>query len=150
MVGAANALCALLADILPAHHALRLRLPGIRQPAAHADLEAQLARLIYRGFVLDTPAASLAQLPRYLKAAQLRLDKLAREPGRDAARLVELTPHLKRIQNYCPDRATAAFSEYRWLVEELRVSLFAQELGTAAKVSNQRLEKLWRETGAGK
>jgi len=112
------------------------------------DVAAQLARLCGRRFVSSTPWAALQHLPRYLKAITLRLDKLRSDPARDAARLAELRPleqrYTRRVAELrgAPD---ARLDEYRWLLEELRVSLFAQELRTPQPVSVKRLERAWQQ-----
>ena len=110
------------------------------------DVAAQLQRLCGKRFVAATPWAALQHLPRYLKAITLRLDKLRIDPTRDAARLAELRPleqrYTRRVaeQRGAPD---ARLDEYRWLLEELRVSFFAQELRTPQPVSVKRLDKAW-------
>jgi ATP-dependent helicase HrpA len=115
-------------------------------PQAVADVEQQLARLFSRGFIVSTPAATLAHFPRYLKAVAARLDKLKSDPARDAARTAEIaalqTPLLRELaaRKGVPD---ARLEEFRWLLEELRVSLFAQELRTPMPVSVKRLQKVW-------
>jgi ATP-dependent helicase HrpA len=113
------------------------------------DIRTQLAGLIHPGFVSATGLTRLQHLPRYLEGARLRLEALPDNPGRDRAWMTEL------------ERASAAFAEAggriplpsdapahlvraRWMLEELRVGLFAQRLGTAEPVSVQRLQKLLR------
>jgi ATP-dependent helicase HrpA len=114
--------------------------------AAVADIEQQLARLFPKGFIADTPAAQLAHYPRYLKAIALRLDKLKADPARDAQRTNEVAqlqaPYL-REQAARKGVADPRLEEFRWLLEELRVSLFAQELRTPMPVSAKRLAKVW-------
>ena len=112
------------------------------------DVQAQLTRLMPKRFVLSTPWAQLAHLPRYLKGVTLRLDKLRTDPLRDAARLAELRPIEQRFLRMLADRkgvVDARLEEFRWLLEELRVSLFAQELRTPQPVSVKRLEKAWSQ-----
>ena len=95
---------------------------------------------------MDTPWAQLAHLPRYLKAVTARLDKWRADPARDSARLAELRPLEQRFLRTLAERkgvADARLEEFRWLLEELRVSLFAQELRTPQPVSVKRLEKAW-------
>jgi len=112
------------------------------------DLHAQLQRLCGKRFVVDSPWPALQHLPRYLKAIALRLDKLRADPARDAARMAELRPleqrYARRLAELrgAPD---ARLDEYRWLLEELRVSFFAQELRTPQPVSVKRLEKVWAQ-----
>ena len=112
------------------------------------DVQAQLARLVPKRFLMTTPWPQLAHLPRYLKAITMRLDKLRGDPARDAARLAELRPIEQRFLRMLADRkgvADARLDEFRWLLEELRVSLFAQELRTPQPVSVKRLEKAWAQ-----
>lgn len=115
------------------------------------DVAAQLQRLVGKRFVLDTPWAALHHLPRYLRAVVMRLDKLRADPARDAQRLAELRPLEQRwLKRVAERRGTpdARLDEFRWLLEELRVSLFAQELRTPQPVSVKRLEKVWTQIGA--
>jgi ATP-dependent helicase HrpA len=112
------------------------------------DIHAQLQRLVPRRFLLATEWAPLQHFPRYLKAITLRLDKLRADPARDAARLAELRPveqrYLRRLAEL-KGAQHARMDEYRWLLEELRVSLFAQELRTPQPVSVKRLDKAWTQ-----
>jgi ATP-dependent helicase HrpA len=114
--------------------------------AAVADIEQQLARLFPKRFIVDTPPAQLAHYPRYLKAIALRLDKLKTDPARDAQRMGEIaqlqTPYLRELAAR-KGVADPRLEEFRWLLEELRVSLFAQELRTPMPVSAKRLAKTW-------
>ena len=112
------------------------------------DITAQLARLVPRRFVAVTPWAQLGHLPRYLKAITMRLDKLRTDPLRDAQRLAELRPIEQRFWRFLAERKgvqDVRLDEFRWLLEELRVSLFAQELRTPQPVSVKRLEKVWSQ-----
>jgi len=133
-----------------AEHAAALRKLKDCRPSKEVqdDVTAQLARLVSRRFLLDTPWAALQHLPSYLKAVALRLDKLRSDPARDAARLAELRPleqrWLRRVAELKGAR-DARLEEYRWLLEELRVSLFAQELRTPQPVSAKRLDKFWAQ-----
>jgi ATP-dependent helicase HrpA len=110
------------------------------------DIAAQLQRLVGKRFVATTPWTALGHLPRYLRAVVMRLDKLRADPARDAQRLAELRPleqaWLRRIGER-RGTAGARLAEFGWLLEELRVSLFAQELRTPQPVSAKRLEKAW-------
>ncbi|MGK6306456.1 ATP-dependent RNA helicase HrpA [Variovorax sp. DT-64] len=118
------------------------------QPEATADAAQQLQRLVGKRFVAQTPWPRLAHFPRYLKAISLRLDKLRADPARDAQRLVELRPQEQRYWRLVAERKGAVderMDELRWLLEELRVSFFAQELRTPQPVSIKRLDKLWAQ-----
>ncbi|MBJ9900637.1 ATP-dependent RNA helicase HrpA [Burkholderia cenocepacia] len=113
---------------------------------AHADLQQQLAALVGKRFVIDTPYAQLAHFPRYLKGIALRIDKLKADPARDAKQSAELLPLAQQYQRAVSQRggvADARLAEFRWLLEELRISLFAQELRTPMPVSVKRLHKVW-------
>jgi ATP-dependent helicase HrpA len=118
------------------------------QPEATADAAQQLQRLVGKRFVAQTPWPRLAHFARYLKAISLRLDKLRADPVRDAQRLAELRPQEQRYWRLVAERKGAVderMDEFRWLLEELRVSFFAQELRTPQPVSVKRLDKLWAQ-----
>ena len=138
-------LARLVAEILVEHAAVIRKLGAAKPPAAAAaDLDAQLQALMPKRFVTATPPAQLRHLPRYLKAIGLRLDKLRNEPARDAQKLAELSPLLQGWRRLAAQRRgqpDARLDELRWLLEELRVSLFAQELRTPTPVSVKRLQK---------
>ncbi|MBC7376867.1 MAG: ATP-dependent RNA helicase HrpA [Burkholderiaceae bacterium] len=115
-------------------------------PDATADAAQQLARLVPKRFMAVTPWTQLQHFPRYLKAITLRLDKLRADAARDAGKLTELRPQEQRYWRLVAERKGAVddrMQEYRWLLEELRVSFFAQELRTPQPVSVKRLEKVW-------
>ena len=137
------------AEVLAEHAAALRKLKDARAPKDVADdVQAQLARLVPKRFVAETPWAQLAHLPRYLKAVQMRLDKLRADPGRDAQRMAELRPLEAAFRRRLAERrgtADARLDDFRWLLEELRVGLFAQELRTPQPVSVKRLEKLWAQ-----
>jgi len=110
------------------------------------DITGQLQRLMPKRFIVQTPYTQLQHFPRYLKAITLRLDKLKGDPARDAQRLTELRPLDQRYTRRLAELKgvlDARTDEFRWLLEELRVSLFAQELRTPQPVSIKRLEKAW-------
>ncbi|UCG96045.1 MAG: ATP-dependent RNA helicase HrpA [Burkholderiales bacterium] len=113
---------------------------------ACADVGEQLVRLFPRGFVAATAPAQLAHYPRYLKAIALRLDKIKADPERDAQRMAQIaalqTPYLRELAAR-KGQADPRLQDFRWLLEELRVSLFAQELRTPMPVSVKRLQKVW-------
>jgi ATP-dependent helicase HrpA len=105
------------------------------------DLHAQLAALVHPGFLRETPAQALAQFPRYLKAMKLRAERAKRDPTRDQQRMLELAPFVQALEE--AKALGQAHSEdwqaLRWDIEELRVSLFAQELGARPGVSPKKL-----------
>jgi ATP-dependent helicase HrpA len=117
-------------------------------PEACADVAQQLQKLVGQSFVRQTPWAQFQHLPRYLKAITLRLDKYRADPARDAQRMAELKPMEQKFWRLVADRKGVQdqrLTEFRWLLEELRVSLFAQELRTPQPVSVKRLEKAWAQ-----
>ncbi len=112
--------------------------------ANYDDLREQLDALVYPGFVRETLKSRVAHLPRYLKAMRLRAERLRQDATRDQARMLTVRGYWR---DYLKLKASgeadaAALDELRWLIEELRVSLFAQELKTAETVSPKRLNKL--------
>jgi ATP-dependent RNA helicase HrpA len=147
----ANELCAWVAETLALYHALLKRLKSALRPAwlkSLSDIQEQLRHLIYPGFVSATPYAQLRHLPRYLKAVDMRLTKLERHAGRDGPLVAQVEPlwqaYVRRAEKQRKlGVADPALEEYRWLLEELRVSLFAQELKTAVPVSVKRLRQQW-------
>ena len=115
-------------------------------PEVVEDMQQQLQRLVGKRFLVETPYPQLQHFARYLKAMQLRLDKLRADPARDAAKRAELKPLEQRYWRLVAERKgmmDERSREYRWLLEELRVSFFAQELRTPQPVSVKRLDKAW-------
>jgi ATP-dependent helicase HrpA len=114
--------------------------------AAYADMQGQLNALVGKRFVIETPYTQLAHFPRYLKGIALRIDKLKADAARDARQFAEIQPLLQNQQRALAQRGGVAdprLAEFRWLLEELRISLFAQELRTPMPVSVKRLYKVW-------
>lgn len=119
-------------------------------PYAKADLRIQLDNLLSPSFLIETPWSRLTSYPRYLAAVERRLEKLSRGVGQDASAFKQVAEHWNRYA-----KAATAMREqggydpelvqFRWLIEEFRVSLFAQDLGTSEKVSPQRLERQWEK-----
>ncbi len=117
-------------------------------PEATADCAQQLQRLVPKRFLALSPWTQLQHYVRYLKAIVLRLDKWRADPARDAAKLLELKPQEQRYWRLVAERKGAVddrMLEFRWLLEELRVSFFAQELRTPQPVSVKRLDKAWTQ-----
>jgi ATP-dependent helicase HrpA len=113
----------------------------------------QLAWLVFPGFAEATPHLNLQEIPRYLEACRIRLQRAKTNPAGDQRKELELAPVWKRYTDVCgqensPRLNKPLLSRYRWLVEELRVSLFAQELKTPYPVSAKRLSLLWDELTA--
>ena len=142
-----------LAATVLAEHAVAVRKLKDARPSKEVaeDIGAQLERMVPKRFLAVTPWLQLGHMARYLKAITLRLDKLRADPARDAARLAELRPLEQRYLRKLAERRGTAdprLAEYRWWLEELRVSLFAQELKTPQPVSAKRLDKIWAQAFA--
>jgi ATP-dependent helicase HrpA len=132
-------------SIRAAHAELQKKLAQAAKawPQAAEDVKQQLSRLLRTGWLQATPWARLQHYPRYLKAAALRLEKLRTDPARDAGLSAELQPLLAGWLR-APRPLNAELEQFGWLLEELRVSLYAQELKTPVPVSAKRLAKLWQ------
>jgi len=114
------------------------------------DIASQRDALVHAGFFSATPWAQLSHLPRYLRALQRRIAKYPGDPARDAKHAESIIALWERYKarveaNRAAQRVEPALEAYRWLIEELKVSLFAQELKTPLPVSYKRLEKAWTE-----
>ena len=111
--------------------------------ANYEDLREQLDELVHPGFVREIPRERLAQFPRYLKAMRLRAERLRLDATRDQARMLTVRGYWRDYLKLKAERGDdEALTELRWLIEEMRVSLFAQEMKTAETVSPKRLSKL--------
>ena len=141
--------CRMVATVLSEWQAVVKKLPAFKaHAAAVADIEAQLKRLIGKNFVVDTPFERLQHYPRYFKAVGVRLDKLKANPARDAQLMAEYAPlwtnyERRAIQLAKMGAVDPQIEQFRWLLEELRVGLYAQELRTPVPVSVKRLQKQW-------
>ncbi len=138
-----------VAQVLAEAHAAEATLASRPNPALTAafdDMRGQLSGLIYPGFVSATGAQRLADLVRYLQAIIRRLEKVPESPGRDAERMAAVHrvagDYADVLAELPPSRRqTADAQAVRWMIEEFRVSLFAQLLGTRGPVSEQRIER---------
>lgn len=144
------ALCDMAAATLAAYHEVRRALLDDSPVWAEAlaDIRTQLSRLVYPGFLSQTPPEWLPHLPRYLRAIALRVQKLRQAPDKDRLRsgdIVRLWEACQRqlARNAEQERHDPELIRFRWLLEELRVSQFAQELKTVTPVSVKRLEEQW-------
>ena len=145
----ANEVARLAGVILTEYAAAQRKIKDTKgAPEASADCTQQLQRLVPKNFLAATPWPALQHFARYLKAVVLRLDKVRADPTRDAARLAELRTRETRYWRLVAERKGAVderLAEFRWLLEELRVSFFAQELRTPQPVSVKRLDKVWTQ-----
>jgi len=115
------------------------------------DLEQQIGLLVYKGCFSQTPWEQLQHVPRYLKALRLRIEKHPANPDRDGKNAASVGLFWQKWQDKVNALNAAhldipqSLQDFRWLIEELRVSLFAQELKTPFPVSLKRLEKTWAD-----
>lgn len=148
LVLAANTICETLERVFEQGRVVTKRIDGsvsLSWIEPVMDIRQQLSSLIYNGFVSQTPAHWLKRIPAYLDAIDRRLDAIDQSPDKDRKRRAEYLPlweafqkmpmHREHIENY-----EAQVLELRWMMEELRVSIFAQAVGTTEKVSIKRLE----------
>lgn len=147
----AERLAKLTLEILKLWHGLQKRFKGkidLAQAVALNDIKAQLGKLVYPGFVRETPAQWLKEMPRYLKAIEMRLEKLPGQVQKDRVWSIELAGlwahYQARADKHRQEgKRDPELAVYRWWMEEYRVSLFAQQLGTKMPVSDKRLSKQW-------
>ncbi|WP_449117752.1 ATP-dependent RNA helicase HrpA [Pseudomonas viridiflava] len=147
----AERLAKLTLEILKLWHGLQKRFKGkidLAQAVALNDIKAQLGKLVYPGFVRETPAQWLKEMPRYLKAIEMRLEKLPGQVQKDRVWSIELAglwaQYQARADKHRQEgKRDPELAIYRWWMEEYRVSLFAQQLGTKMPVSDKRLSKQW-------
>jgi ATP-dependent helicase HrpA len=110
--------------------------------ASYDDLREQFDALLAPSFLRELPAARLLHYPRYLKAMRLRGERLRQDPAKDQQRMLQVMPYWRAyLQHRAAGADAADLAELRWLIEEWRVSLFAQERKTAEPVSAKRLAK---------
>ncbi len=140
-------------EVLKLNHEIQKKLKG-KIPLAlafiYSDIRFQLENLVYVGFLHQSGREWLQELPRYLKAILLRLEKAGLNRGREQLWSDELNQLWQKYQAKAEqleqrEGSAAALAPYRWMLEEYRVSLFAQQLGTKVPVSAKRLDKLWSE-----
>ncbi|MCG5495206.1 ATP-dependent RNA helicase HrpA [Ectothiorhodospira variabilis] len=148
LVGQCNELCEQLGTILAAYQGIRSRLKGalpLSWIEAAGDVRDQLDHLIYPHFLLETPPQWLARYPQYLAGIERRLERLDQAPDKDRRARVDIEPLWEdckaRLKAGVHPEREAELQRYRWRIEELRLSLFAQEIRTVEKVSVKRLEE---------
>ena len=152
----AERLARLVLEILKHWHGLQKRFKGkidLAQAVALNDIKSQLSNLVYPGFVRETPAEWLKEYPRYLKAIEQRFEKIGAQLQRDRVWSGELAGYWEQYQarlkkHLQEGKRDAELAQYRWMLEEYRVSLWAQQLGTRMAVSDKRLNKQWSQVEA--
>ncbi len=141
-----NEIARLVGSILAEFHGMPKRIQSL-PPAVQQDIQSQLQGLIHKRFIADNEYSQLAHFPRYLKAINVRIEKLRGNPSRDAQLMAEWQNAASQFQRTLKNQAgknnDPRMTEFRWMLEELRVSLFAQELRTPMPVSAKRLQKVW-------
>ncbi len=153
LVTTANDLATLLMNVFEWRQKLNKKMSGGLNPAwlpALQDMQQQLAAMIYPGFVEETPMEWLRRMPVYLQAMLRRLEKLPAQLDKDRAWLVDVSRLWQDCEKRLPPRGerlqvSAQLWRYRWLLEELRVSLWAQQLGTREPVSLRRLQEVRKQ-----
>ncbi|MGO4378577.1 ATP-dependent RNA helicase HrpA [Pseudoduganella sp. RAF19] len=142
-----NEIARLVSQVLTEYHGLPKRLQGVN-PQAAQDMQQQLQGLVHKRFLIENEFTQLSHFPRYLKAMNVRIEKLRADSARDQKAMAEwhiaAQPYLRVARDKSAGKNTdPKLVEYRWMLEELRVSLFAQELRTPMPVSVKRLMKVW-------
>ena len=149
LIGAANEAGKIALEVMELYGAIKTQLNRLNanDPLAK-DINEQLDLMIYAGFIRNTPYQQLKAIPRYLKAVQYRLDKRdnilqkVEEANRYATRFWKDVEKKAKKDKVIPEQ-----DPFRWMLEEFRVSLFAQQLKTAYPVSVKRMDKAWDERG---
>jgi len=143
----AQEIARLVSTVLQEYQILQKALPGFKaHGAATQDIKAQCEWLLHKEFIARTPYERLQHLPRYLKAMNVRLEKLRADPARDARQFAQMQGLQQMWQRKLAAQqgnVDSRVEEFGWLLQELRVSLFAQELKTPVIVSVKRLQKMW-------
>nr|WP_225314468.1 ATP-dependent RNA helicase HrpA [Marinobacter halotolerans] len=143
-----------LHQAMTGYHSVMKQLKGkidLAMANSMADLKFQMQNLVYPGFLVETPSEWLACFGRYFEAAGIRFEKMRREMGREREFLHTFEPlwaryATKREQQNRQGVRDPELVLYRWMLEEFRVSFFAQQLGTAMPVSVKRLDRQWEKT----
>ena len=149
LVNNTNEICETLSTVFDSYNKIKKQLKKMTKPnwlVSLNDIQSQLEHLIYEDFIYFTPIEYLNSYPRYLQAIQLRLDKLQGAAERDRQYTSVLNPYWQHFIDLNDEYYEhPVFSLYRWMLEEYRVSLFAQGLKTQIPVSEKRIEKQWLE-----
>ena len=146
--------CALCERIMERYREVRSwRNRGALPPPGAADVDRQIEHLVFRGFLSATGWEALNQMPRYLEALTLRLQKLHRGGSGDGRKVAAIEPLWHRYAeraraHQARGRRDAELERHRWMIEEFRVSLFAQEIGAACRISRKRLDEQWRKVAS--
>ena len=150
LIGVMNQVAGLMAQILKLSLDVERQLADPRSQAsmyAYQDMRSQLDNLLEREFLETVSLEWLGQIPRYLQAMQYRLERLGQAMDKDAVATKTVARYWSMYRSLSPEEAAragnSAVTDFRWMIEELRVSLFAQRLGTRMPVSEKRVQKAW-------
>jgi ATP-dependent helicase HrpA len=145
----ASLLIKALAQVVAIKKAIKQAKNPLVMAYAAGDVQQQLQQLFYKGVVYHTTCFAMQQYSRYLKAVELRLDKVAANLHKDRALMAELSPLITRFDDkvqqlgYAEAQLHDELQTYRWMFEELRVSFFAQTVKTVMPISTKRINKQW-------
>jgi ATP-dependent helicase HrpA len=119
------------------------------RPDVFNDMRGQLDDMVYEGFLGELAPGRLQHYPRYLEAMRIRLRGVEQDPQRDAERMAQVEPYWRAYLDLLEQGVAydEAMDSFRWLIEEFRVSIFAQQLGVKTKVSVERLRKARQKIG---
>lgn len=155
VIDTANRLCHLNLEILGLYHDANSTIQRKKRDTGStdslSDMQLQLEDLVYPGYLQQAGMTQLCHYPRYLKAVLARLYKMEEKPQRESQSLRLIEPYSNQYREKASEWEIlsgiqqSTLESYHWLLEEYRVSLFAQELGTSVPVSAKRLDKLWQE-----
>ena len=149
LVNNANEICEIIYNVFESYNEIKKQLKKNNKPnwlVSLTDIQSQLNNLIYEDFIYYTPFEQLKNYPRYLQAIQQRLDKLQQVAERDRQYTKQLSLYWDHFIEHNEEHYdNPVFSLFRWMLEEYRVSLFAQGLKTKIPVSEKRIEKQWQE-----
>jgi ATP-dependent helicase HrpA len=147
----AQKMAEIVENCLPLLHQCRKQIRAMNLAAVYAksDIEAQVSRLFMPAIISQISCEQIEQYPRYIRAIEVRLEKLPMQVSKDRQWLEEVQSFTERVSDYdCSlfSRAlTMDLDSYQWALEEYRVSLFAQQLGTKMPISGKRLDKIWQQ-----
>lgn len=151
VVGIAQQMAEVIDACLPVLHQCRKQIRAMNLAAVYAksDIELQVSRLFKPETISCISWDQIEQYPRYIRAIEVRLEKLPMQISKDRQWLEEIQSFAERLTDYNTSQFSCELSKdieyYHWAIEELRVSLFAQQLGTRMPISGKRLEKLWQQ-----
>ena len=151
VVGMAQQMAEIIETCLPLLHQCRKQIRAMNLAAVYAksDIEAQVSRLFMPTTISRMSFEQIEQYPRYIRAIEVRLEKLPMQVSKDRQWLEEVQSYTERVSDYDCNLFSRALmmdvESYQWALEEYRVSLFAQQLGTKIPISGKRLDKIWQQ-----